>query len=296
MVSPKDLVTMVSKSSEQKVQHMKLGYTEFSFGYAFTENLIRSASAATGGAPYFPNLILEGRFGYDVRIDFPGVPLYLQYKLPHLMVKDTAGEISRHSLRGIATPFFRMHLMKRSVSRQHQLLVDLEHQHPHSVYYATPELRTNDSFNSAYTSASVHLRSALFSPNDIGLLPDNDPHVVAYRDDLPYAWFCSHPREIRVFRFQDVADRLQTAFEERRYRTVREMARPSLEELMQLVPRRLLSAENAIRQRIRERRTTLADGVDLDEETMVVVEDLLVCREFARVGLSLEFVLAQPTG
>ena len=172
---------------------MKLGYTEFSFGYAFTENLIRSASTATGGAPYFPNLIQEGRLGYDVRVDFPGVPLYLQYKLPELMVRDTAGEISKHSLQGIATPFFRMHLMKRSVSRQHQLLMDLERGNPHSVYYATPELRSNASFNAAYNSASVHLRSALFSPNDIGGLPDDDSHVVAYREDLQYAWFCSKP-------------------------------------------------------------------------------------------------------
>lgn len=275
---------------------MKLGYTEFSFGYAFTENLIRSASAATGGAPYFPNLIQEGRLEYDVHIDFPGYPLYLQYKLPDLMVRDTAGEISKHSLPGIATPFFRMHLMKRPVSRQHQLLMDLERGHPHSVYYATPELGSNDSFNAAYNSASVHLRSALFFPNDIGGLPDDDPHVVAYRDDLPYAWFCSKPRETRVFRFEDIVGRLRRSFEEPRYRTLPEMVRTSLEGLVQLVPRQLRSSENAIRQRIRERWTAPADGPELDEETMGVVEDLLVCREFARVGLGLEFVIAQPTG
>ena len=77
---------------------MKLDYTEFSFGYAFTENLIRSASTATNGAPFFPNLVQEGQRGYDVRIDFPGCPLFLQYKLPDLMVRDTAAEISKYSL------------------------------------------------------------------------------------------------------------------------------------------------------------------------------------------------------
>ena len=65
--------------------------------------------------------------------------------------------------------FFRMYLMKRNLSRQHQLLIDLENQQPNSVYYATPGLRSNRSFNAAYISAEVHLRSVLFSPSDIGL-------------------------------------------------------------------------------------------------------------------------------
>ena len=111
--------------------------------FCVTENLIRSASTAVSGAPYFPNLYDEGRLGYQVRIDFPGCPLFLQYKLPERMIRDTADEISNRSLAGIVTPFFRMYLMKRSVSRQHELLVDLEHDHPDSGYYATPEMSSN---------------------------------------------------------------------------------------------------------------------------------------------------------
>ncbi|MER8702576.1 hypothetical protein [Mesorhizobium sp. M1273] len=57
---------------------MKVGYTEFSFGYAFTESLIRSSSAAPVSAPVFPNLIQEGHSGFDIRINFPGVPLFFQ--------------------------------------------------------------------------------------------------------------------------------------------------------------------------------------------------------------------------
>lgn len=50
---------------------MKVGYTEFSFGYAFTENLIRGSASAPTGAPVFPNLVQEATLGYDVRIDDP---------------------------------------------------------------------------------------------------------------------------------------------------------------------------------------------------------------------------------
>ena len=45
---------------------MKLGYTEFSFGYAFTENLIRSMPSGPTGAPFFPNLLQEAQLGYDI--------------------------------------------------------------------------------------------------------------------------------------------------------------------------------------------------------------------------------------
>jgi hypothetical protein len=87
---------------------MKVGYTEFSFGYAFTENLIRSSSTAPVGAPVFPNLIQEGMSGFDIRINFPGAPLFLQYKLPELMRRGTAFEIANWSCPGLSLPFFRI--------------------------------------------------------------------------------------------------------------------------------------------------------------------------------------------
>jgi uncharacterized protein Usg len=57
---------------------MKVGYAEFSFGYAFTENLVRASATAPAGAPVFPNLVQEAHLGYDVCIDFPAVPLFFE--------------------------------------------------------------------------------------------------------------------------------------------------------------------------------------------------------------------------
>ncbi len=50
---------------------MKAGYTEFSFGYAFTESLIRGSATAPSGTPVFPNLVQEASLGYDVRSTSP---------------------------------------------------------------------------------------------------------------------------------------------------------------------------------------------------------------------------------
>src|SRR5258708_31278616 len=91
-----------------RLASMKLGYSEFSFGYAFTENLIRSSLTSPSGAPVFPNLIQEAQLGYDVHINLPGLPLFFQYKLPELMTRNTAAEISKHKISGLAASFFRM--------------------------------------------------------------------------------------------------------------------------------------------------------------------------------------------
>jgi hypothetical protein len=85
---------------------MKIGYTEFSFGYAFTENLIRASSTSPVGAPVFPNLIQEAQAGLDVRIDFPACPVFFQYKLPELMTSRRAKEVSKYRLPGIRPRFF----------------------------------------------------------------------------------------------------------------------------------------------------------------------------------------------
>ena len=51
---------------------MKLGYSEFSFVYAFTENPISWSPGLPTSAPTFPNLAQEGDLGYDVQWTWPG--------------------------------------------------------------------------------------------------------------------------------------------------------------------------------------------------------------------------------
>lgn len=273
---------------------MRIGYTEFSFGYAFTENLIRSASARPRSAPVFPNLIQEARLGYDVRIDFPGCPLFFQYKLPKLMVRNTAAEISQHVLAGIHIKFFRMPLMRRDLSHQHQLLIDWEKRFPDAVYYATPGMEDITSFNAAYNAAQVHSQSVFFSPTDIGPLPDDREHVIAYRNGLTYAWLCSEPREIPAFSLKDIEEKAKGLFDQQRFRTLEAAAKIVRQEVLSLVSPQLRTSEDAMRQRIRARRVSLADLPDIDERTREVAEELLVSRELARVGLGLELLVAQP--
>lgn len=273
---------------------MRLGYTEFSFGYAFTENLIRSAATRPAGAPKFPNLVQEAQLGYDVRVDLPGCPLFFQYKLPELMVRNSAAEISKYALNGIHIPFFRMPLMRRDLSSQHRILMKLERKFPNAVFYATPAMHDIHSFNAAYNAAQVHQRSVFFSPRGIGALPDDKQHVIAYQAGLSHAWLCSDPLKIRAFDFEGIGEKVKGLFNDQRFQTLDGVTRSVREEVLQLATWEIRDAESAIRQRISARSSPILDRSDMDAPKRNVIEELLVIREIARVGLGIDMIIAQP--
>ncbi len=80
--------------------------SEFSYGFALTNEIVGRVPLAA--APVFPSLIEEGRVsgGYDVRLDWPAVPLYLQFKRADCMRRRSAVEICDHNL-PLEQPFYR---------------------------------------------------------------------------------------------------------------------------------------------------------------------------------------------
>lgn len=178
-------------------QRIEVEFSEFSYGFALTRELMNCAPSPLRIAPQFPSLQEEGRQGggYDVRIPFPGRPLLIQFKIPQVMVRR-----SFQTPRGMRPIYYRMHLRRRDLSSQHRELV----RHDRAgieVYYASPSFHTSNDFNQHFSDASMIQHSAFFSPHEItpdpiGDLPDNKAHHVAY-DDGPEAWFCSKPRMIK---------------------------------------------------------------------------------------------------
>ena len=174
---------------------MKPDISEFSYGYALTDELINWQGTPLTAAPVFPSLYKEGQpgGGYDVMLQCPGVPLFLQFKLSHYMVRGTAKEVQMGL---ISTPFYRMHIRPTRHSDQHEMLLDLEST-GNEVYYSAPEFHTSDELNDAYLSHSVRVRSLWIKPSQIGSLPDSKDHHVAFRSGAgPY--FCSEPQELEM--------------------------------------------------------------------------------------------------
>lgn len=269
---------------------MRLDFTEFSYGYAFTENLIRWSSAGPTAAPVFPNLVQEAQLGYDVKVDLPGLPLFFQFKLPELMVRHTAREVAQLGLAGLSVPFFRMALMRRDLSDQHAHLIRLESRFSSSVFYASPGIDGAAGFNQAYRQAEVHIRSVLFSPNDIGPLPDDDAHSVSYSTASGVAWRCSEAQQIKAQKFETVVMLINDALAQRSDRSLEETAHDIREGVWPLIPQKLRDAEDEVRQRIEARRRAVAVS---DDRARTVSRELLVLREIVRVGLGVDLLVAQ---
>lgn len=174
---------------------MKPNISEFSYGYALTDELIHWHGTAITAAPVFPSLYQEGKpgGGYDVKLQRPGLPLFLQFKLSHCMVRNNAQEVI-HGL--LATPYYRMHLRPARHSDQHEMLLDLENAGQH-VYYCAPTFHTPTELNDAYLLHHVRNRSLWLKPSAIGPLPDDEDHYVAFQ--IPgTTHFCSEPRKLEA--------------------------------------------------------------------------------------------------
>jgi hypothetical protein len=174
--------------------------TEFSYGYCVTEQFATGMEPGLWAAPYFPSLYVEGKpgGGFDVRI---GSAVFLQFKLCDELTRRTA----RETKEGLLEPtFFRFRLQRRDQSGQHHMLIDLEGQPGNQVYYIAPGFADVQKLDDAYTSGQVIERSAMFSPAEIGPLPDDEDHRISFRPDQDWAWF---RKRIRIHRKAEILDR-----------------------------------------------------------------------------------------
>jgi hypothetical protein len=173
---------------------MRPEITEFSYGYAITDELVNWYGTNLSAAPFFPSLYKEGQKGggFDLKLDWPGIPLFLQFKLSHCMIRGTAAEVKKGLFE---TPFYRMFIRPASESKQHQMLIDLE-SNGNDVYYVAPLFHKQYELNSEYLTNNVCYRSIWFKPSNIQIT-DNKSHHIAFKNHRDKIYLCSEPIEIK---------------------------------------------------------------------------------------------------
>lgn len=167
-------------------------FSEFSFGYALTDNLIHGGLLKNlKAAPTFPSLYKEGKpgGGYDLKVPLISSPLFLQFKIPQILTRK-----SNKTPPGFVTPYYRMHVRPGGQSLQHQNLLNHGRRH-RLVYYVTPRFHTTATLNKAFLRRQMIAKSVFIRPSQIGLLDDHD-HFVAYDRLNSTAWLFSEPSEI----------------------------------------------------------------------------------------------------
>lgn len=173
---------------------MKSEFSEFSYGYAIVDELLNWRGIGLRTFPFFPSLREEAKLGYDVRLDRPGAPIFLQFKLSDGMERNTAAEIQKHAL-PLTLPIYRMHLIRADRSKQHSLLVSLNRRQRY-VYYVAPRFHRGNEFGRHYLSHDVVDNSIFISPRDIGKIHDKRNHMVSFGKTGRTAWFQSKPKAI----------------------------------------------------------------------------------------------------
>lgn len=187
---------------------MKVYISEFSYGFAFTENLIR-ANPNSASFPSFLTQFRERSLGYDVMIKLKKkrwTPYFFQFKIPDIMRRETAYEKDQYGL-NIAVPYYRMKLYNRDSYNQQNVLARLEEKNPNSVFYATPEFHEQSDLSKNYFNGTIIENSALFSPLEIQNIIDSngaEKHTIAYEENSTIGYLCSEPTKIDNFSFKKI--------------------------------------------------------------------------------------------
>ena len=225
--------------------YMRPSISEFSYGFAIAHEFAQYPKVITA-VPVFPSLRAEGQRGggWDVKLDRPGTPLFLQFKLCDQMTRTTCREARQE---GFNLPCYRMHLRSARSSQQHQMLLDLEAQNQ-AVYYCAPMFHQLEELNQAFLRQLVRARSIWIQPNDIGPLRDDADHHLSFEPGGRRMLF-SEPRRIEPMReFEDVETHLINRLHER---SSTDLSVERLEDLADAIAR-LVNRQRNITQRQRE--------------------------------------------
>lgn len=174
---------------------MDAEFTELSYGFAFTHELINN-SIGIENAAVFPSQIAEGREGggYDMEIQLSGYPLFIQFKLSEYMISSSANEWHLYN-----QPYYRFKIRSHKKSQQHDLLLQLEDE-MNNVFYVAPEFWKLIELNQFFMKEEILYSSAFFRPSSIGTINDDNEHSIVFQRHSTYGYFCSNPTQLKIER------------------------------------------------------------------------------------------------
>ena len=266
---------------------MKPEFSEFSYGFAFTDAFIRRKGSLTT-APVFPSLRAERSEGWDVRLNLPGVSYFHQFKLSDRLVRSNATYWKCYG-----KPYFRIDITPLSRSPQHNLLKDLNDGGEDNVYYVAPFFHTMRQFNDAYLSDQVVERSLQVPVRELKRLDDMEPHHLTFTRTDDFSW---HTDEHNLrghliagdFAATHVYDRIQNVFSQSVVEPVTERYFLRLRGLME----EILADEPQLNYTAFETQDTTNRGMDTSfTESMAAIRYYLT----TYFGLEMFMIYQEPT-
>lgn len=158
-------------------------FSEFTYSFAVINELVVQGDPPIVSVPVFPSLLREGRAGggYDVALNRPGRPLFLQFKLSRYVQGSRAREYHA-SDRVFYGPLYRMYVRSRRSSRQHELLLELERGNRSSVFYCGPAFHTLQQLDKCYRERQIVAQSRFVKPSELPSITDDDEHWISFQE------------------------------------------------------------------------------------------------------------------
>jgi hypothetical protein len=183
-------------------------FSEFSYGFVLTHELVNRFRGEIVGAPTLPSLKAEGQQGgYDVSIPARGYTVFLQFKTSQCMVQKSAKEWADYGHR-----YYRFPIRPASYSKQHALLLDLARENTaHLVAYVAPAFHDLANLNHYFLVGEVALHSVWVPVASIGPISDNEEHWLTFDAPLAKARFWSEPRNVKTLEADEIRSLLTEA-------------------------------------------------------------------------------------
>ena len=128
------------------------------------------------------SLAEEGNLGFDVRLSYPCLTLFLQFKLSDYLTRRPTKYWDYYN-----EPYFRFDITPLSISRQHNLLKCLADR-GEEVFYVAPLFWRSNEFNRAFIDNQISGRSIWLPVKALPRLTDYDPHHVTFTGTMDAAW------------------------------------------------------------------------------------------------------------
>lgn len=152
-------------------------FSEFSYGFAYTREVVQKCWTAVRGAPVLPSLYDEGRGGgFDVSVGLRGWTYFAQFKRSDFLSRSNARWWHDHG-----GSYYRFPITRPRHSRQHELLLELERESVfHIVEYVAPRFHTNAELSIHFLRGTVMAKSLRVFPASVGNFVDAQQHYVTF--------------------------------------------------------------------------------------------------------------------
>ena len=190
---------------------MDCDFSESSYAFAFTHNFLNGLSGLTA-APVFPSLQAEGRAngGYDVRLDLPGVAVFVQFKL----VKFIRGKRTREFKKLGWDQGYRVNFHAARNYAQQRALVALEQAPNSGVFYAFPKFIRGEAMDASFRAGSIPNESGFLRPGSIGLLTGSGRCFSFDNATATSGYLFSEPTEVPLLKFSAIIEKLRASLTE----------------------------------------------------------------------------------